>query len=60
MNNVFGITDIRIKAIEVNQNDLIEVNYFLAKHDGDIIDIQVTPLFQGFSRVFITYKEKAI
>lgn len=56
MNNVFGITGIRVKAIEVEKNDLTKVNDFLGEYDGNIIDIQVIPMFQGFSRFVITYK----
>ena len=59
MNSIFGITNIRIKAIEVNQNDLTEVNRFLDNHNGNIINIQTIPLFQGFSRFFITYREES-
>lgn len=56
MNNVFGITGIRVNAIEVNQNDVTKVNDFLDEYDGNIIDIQIIPMFQGFSRFVITYK----
>lgn len=57
MNNVFGITNIRAKAFEVNKNDVAEVNEFLAEHDGDIIDIQIIPMFQGYSRWMVIYHE---
>lgn len=57
MNNVFGITNIRAKAFEVNKNDVAEVNEFLAEHDGDIIDIQIIPMFQGYSRWVIIFHE---
>ena len=54
--NVYGITGIQVKAIEVNQNDLTEVNDFLLEYDGNIIDIQFIPMFHGVSRCIITYK----
>lgn len=57
MNNIYGITNIRVKAIEVEKNDLTKVNQFLKEHDGNIIDIQIIPMFQGFSRFIITYHE---
>ena len=56
MNNVFGITGIRVKAIEVDKNDLTKVNDFLEEYDGNIIDIQVIPMLYGVSRFVITYK----
>lgn len=56
MNNVFGITGIRVKAIEVNKNDVKEVNEFLDEYDGYIIDVQIIPMFQGMSRFVIVYK----
>ena len=55
MNSMYGILGIRTKAIEVNQ-DLTEVNKFLSEHDGNIINIQFIPMFQGFSRCIIIYK----
>lgn len=58
MNNVFGITGIQTKVFEVNKNDVSEVNAFLKEYDGDIIDIQIIPMFQGFSRWAIIYREK--
>ena len=57
MNNVFGITNIRVKAFEVNKNDVTEVNEFLAEHDSNIIDIQIIPMFQGYSRWMVIYHE---
>lgn len=58
MNNIYGITDIRVKTIEVNKNNVSEVNEFLAEYDGDIIDIQTVPMFQGYWRAIIVYHEK--
>ena len=55
---MFGITNIRVKAIEVDKNDTTEVNDFLKEYDGEIINIQFIPMFQGFSRCIITYREK--
>ena len=40
----------------VNKNDTSEVNAFLDEYDGNIIDIQIIPLFQGYSRWMIIYK----
>ena len=59
MNNVFGITGIQVKAIEVNKNDVTEVNDFLEEYDGNIIDVQIIPMFQGVSRFVIVYKAVA-
>ena len=56
MNNVFGITGIRVKAIEVNKNNVAEVNEFLDEYDGNIIDVQIIPMLQGVSRFVIVYK----
>ena len=57
MNNIYGITNIRVKAFEVNKNDVTEVNEFLAEHDSNIIDIQIIPMFQGYSRWVIIFHE---
>ena len=59
MNNLLGTKNIRTMAIEVNQNDLTKVNQFLNEHDGQVIDIQIIPLFQGMSRFIIIYQDTA-
>ena len=56
MKNMFGYTGIHVKAIEVDKNDVTEVNEFLEEYDGNIIDIQIIPMFQGVSRFVIVYK----
>lgn len=56
MKNLFGITNIHVKAIEVSRNEMEEVNKFLEEHDGDIIDLQVMPMLYGMSRFIIIYK----
>lgn len=39
-NFLFGITNIKVKHFSILNNDMSEVNKFLKKYDGDIIDIQ--------------------
>lgn len=56
MNSMYGITGIQTKAFLVNKHDLSKVNAFLSEHDGNIINIQFIPMFQGFSRCIIIYK----
>lgn len=56
MDNLLGTKNIRTAAIEVNKNDLTKVNRFLDEHDGQIIDIQIIPMFQGTSRFIIIYQ----
>lgn len=58
MKNLFGITNIQVKAIEVVQNDVHEVNEFLMEHNGNIVDITIVPMFQGLSRYVITYRKE--
>ena len=58
MNSMYGITGIQTKAILVDKNDLTEVNEFLDEYDGNIINIQFIPMFQGLSRCIITYKAR--
>lgn len=40
INNLFGITNIKVKHFVVTNGDFSEINNFLKKHDGNIIDIQ--------------------
>ncbi len=58
MKNMYGITNIRVKSFEVDKDDFNEVNNFLKEYDGDIIDMQIIPLFYGKSRCVIVYKGK--
>lgn len=39
-NLLFGITNIKVKHFSILNNDFSEINNFLKKYDGDIIDIQ--------------------
>ena len=57
MNNIFGITGIRTRSFQVEQNDTREVNAFLKEHDGNIIDIQIVTMLCGYSRWVIIYKK---
>lgn len=58
MNNLLGITGVQLKAIECDKNDMTEVNLFLYRYNGSIIDIQIIPLAYGKERVVITYMTK--
>lgn len=40
MNNLYGITGIKVKAFGLKYSDKT-LNNFLEEHDGDIIDIQI-------------------
>ena len=55
MKNMFGITGIRVKAIEVDKDDLTEVNKFLEEYDEKVIDIQIIQMMYGKSRFVIVY-----
>ena len=58
MNTLYGITGIAVKAIETCENDMDEVNSFLAEYDGNIINIQPVPMLYGWTRFVITYKAR--
>lgn len=55
--NMYGITNIKIEAIEVARDGEDEVNEFLAKHNGNIIDIKTVPMFQGWTKYVVVYTE---
>lgn len=56
MNTLYGIMNIRVKAIEAAHDDLAEVNDFLAAHDGEIIDIQINPMLYGVTKYIIIFR----
>lgn len=56
MKSVYGITGIRVKAIEASHEGLEEVNKFLEEHDGNIIDIQISPMMYGVTKYIIVYR----
>lgn len=60
MNNVFGITNLQIKTFDAFQDELTEINKFLTKHNGDIVDIQTVAMLYGKTRYIIIYKEKTL
>lgn len=55
MTDLFGCAGLRVKAIEVEGNDLTEVNTFLDEHERSIIDIQVIGMLYGHYRFVIIY-----
>lgn len=57
MNNIYGITGIKVKIIEVNGKETKELDDFLAEYDGNIIDIQTVGMMYGVCKFIITYKE---
>jgi len=56
MQNVYGITGIQVKIIEVTNTDAEELNGFIAEYDGNIIDIQTVGMMYGVCKFIITYK----
>ena len=57
MKSMFGITGIKVRAIEAGE-DMSEVNDFLKEHDGNIIDIQNSPMLYGVTKFIIIYKKE--
>ena len=58
MKNLYGITDIAVRAIRTEMTDMSPVNSFLEEYDGNIIDIQALPMLYGVTEFIITYKAK--
>ena len=56
MKNVYGITGMQVKIIETEHDDTEKLNEFLAKYDGNIIDIQTIGMMYGVCKFIITYK----
>lgn len=56
MKNMFGVTDIRTKIIEVEGDNVGEVNEFLEEYDGNIIDVQTVGMLYGWCKFVILYK----
>ena len=54
---MFGITRVRVKAIEQTGTDMDALNEFLKEHDMDIIDIQAIPMLYGVVKFIIIYQE---
>ena len=56
MNNMYGITGIKVKIIEVSGKETEELDNFLAEYNGNIIDIQTVGMLYGVCKFIITYK----
>ena len=56
MKNLYGMTGIEVKIIEVYGNEVEELNNFLKEYNGNIIDVQTIGMFNGFVKFIIMYK----
>lgn len=60
MNNLYGIKGVKIKVFDNRANEVNEVNSFLSKYDGNIIDIQIVSCEASsydFNKIMVIYKE---
>jgi len=57
MNKLYGITNIKVVFIQTTDNTAPEINAFLEKHNGNIIDIQYQQNDFASHQVMIAYKE---
>lgn len=63
MTNMFGVTGIQVKIIDIYKNDMdgnniTDLNLFLEEYDGNIIDIRTEQMVYGVTRFAIIYKAK--
>jgi hypothetical protein len=57
MNDLYGITGLRVKVIVIESEKDYPLNAFLEKHDGKIIDIKIAGQTLGYTTFVITYKQ---
>lgn len=55
--NLFGITNIRVKHFSIVENDYTNINNFLKKYDGNIIDIQYQQNNFVVKQILVIYQE---
>lgn len=55
-NTMFGITNIKVKHFACKSDEMGEINNFLKKHDGNIIDIQYSQNNFTMVQVLIVYQ----
>ena len=58
MNDLYGITGLRVKIIVIEGEKDYLLNSFLEKHDGKIIDIKIAGQTLGYTTFVITYKQE--
>lgn len=58
MNDLYGITGLKVKVIVVESENDYPLNAFLKEHDGKIIDIKVAGQTLGYTTFVITYKQE--
>ena len=56
--NMLGVTKIRIKHFSIVDNNYCEINAFLKKYDGNIIDIQYSQNNFTAKQIMVIYQEK--
>lgn len=56
MKGMYGITGIRVKVIEESHESVETVNAFLEEYNGNILDIQTSPMAYGLTKYIIVYR----
>lgn len=56
MNHLYGLTGLRVRAFEIQNEDTTKVNEFLEEYDGNIVDIAAVPMALGMTKIIVTYK----
>ena len=56
MNHLYGLTGLRVRAFEIQHEDVSAVNEFLEEYDGNIVDVAAVPMALGVTKIIVTYK----
>lgn len=57
MNNLFGITNIKVKHFSISGDEIEKINDFLKLHDGNIIDIQYQQNNFTCKQILVIYQD---
>lgn len=56
-NTMFGITNIKVKHFACKSDNIGEINNFLKKYDGNIVDIQYSQNNFAIVQVLVVYRD---
>ena len=54
----YGMKDVQVKVIDCEKEDVYDLNSFLDRYNGKIIDIKPVPMAYGWTRYVVIYQNE--
>ena len=56
MKNLYGLTNLMVKVIDCEGDDVGELNKFLDEYNGNVVEIQAQQMMYGITRYIVIFK----